>query len=59
MPKLLNFREIRALLGGRGRTTCYRDMELGRLPQPIKIGGRLYWREDEVEVFLERLADAR
>lgn len=57
--KLLNFTELRNLLGGRGRTTIYRDIELRRLPQPIKIGGRLYWREEEVEAFFEELADAR
>jgi len=58
MKRLLNFTEMRTLLGGRGRTTVYRDIELGRLPQPIKIGGRLYWREDQVEAFLQEMADA-
>ena len=47
--KYLNFTELRAKLGGRGRTTVYRDIEFGRLPNPIKLGGRLYWAEDQVD----------
>lgn len=57
--KLLNFNELRDALGGRGRTTVYRDIELGRLPQPIKIGGRLYWRESEIVAFFEEMADEK
>lgn len=47
--KYLSFSELRAKLGGRGRTTVYRDIELGRLPQPIKLGGRLYWVESQID----------
>ena len=47
--KYLSFTELRAKLGGRGRTTVYRDIEFGRLPKPIKLGGRLYWVEDQVD----------
>jgi prophage regulatory protein len=47
--KYLSFTELRAKLGGRGRTTIYRDLELGRLPKPIKLGGRLYWVENQVD----------
>ena len=56
--KYLTFKELRVKLGGRGRTTIYRDVEIGRLPNPIKIGGRLYWQEDTVETFLKELANA-
>lgn len=51
--KYLSFAELRERLGGRSRTTIYRDLDLGRLPQPIKIGSRLYWSESEVEVAVE------
>lgn len=51
--KYLSFAELRARLGGRSRSTIYRDLEFGRLPQPIKIGSRLYWNETEVEVAVE------
>ena len=47
--KYLSFTELRAKLGGRGRTTVYRDIEFGRLPKPIKLGGRLCWIEDQVD----------
>ena len=50
--KYLSFSELRAKLGGRGRTTVYRDIEFGRLPQPIKLGGRLYWIESQVDDWL-------
>ena len=53
--KYLSFSELRSKLGGRGRTTVYRDIDLGRLPKPIKLGGRLYWVESSVD---EALADA-
>lgn len=47
--RYLSFSELRAKLGGRGRTTIYRDVELGRLPKPVKIGSRLYWNEADVD----------
>lgn len=47
--KYISFSELRAKLGGRGRTTIYRDIELGRLPQPIKLGRSLYWIESEID----------
>jgi predicted DNA-binding transcriptional regulator AlpA len=47
--KYLNFSELRDKLGGRGRSTVYRDVEEGRLPNPIKLGGRLYWVESQVD----------
>lgn len=47
--RYISFRELQAKLGGRGRTTIYRDVELGRLPKPLKIGSCLYWIEAEVD----------
>jgi predicted DNA-binding transcriptional regulator AlpA len=49
----LNFSQLRAKLGGRARSSIYLDVEAGRLPQPFKLGGRLYWREDQVEMLLD------
>ncbi len=51
----LNFRDLQAKLGGRGRSTIYRDVESGRLPPPIKIGARLYWRETEIDAAIDAL----
>lgn len=54
--RYINFRDLRAKLGDRGRSTIYRDMDLDRLPRAIKIGSRLYWNEDEVDAKLAELA---
>ncbi len=51
--KYLTFRDLQEKLGGRGRTTVYRDVELGRLPKPVKIGSRLYWSEPEIDAAIE------
>jgi prophage regulatory protein len=48
-----SFKDLQAKLGGRGRTTIYRDCELGRLPKPIKIGSRLYWNEADIDATLQ------
>ncbi len=55
--RYLTFRDLQEKLGGRGRTTIYRDVDLGRLPKPLKIGARLYWVEAEVDdLILENAA---
>lgn len=55
--RYISFRELQAKLGGRGRTTIYRDLEAGRLPKPIKIGSRLYWPETAIDEALAALAE--
>lgn len=52
----LNFTELRAKLGNRSRSAIYLDMQAGRLPEPVKLGGKLYWRESEVDAHLEALS---
>ena len=51
--RYLSFRDLQVKLGGRGRTTIYRDCELGRLPKPVKIGSRLYWNEADIDAILQ------
>ena len=51
----LNFKDLQAKLGGRGRSSIYRDVESGRLPAPMKLGARLYWNEAEIEASLEAM----
>lgn len=53
--KYLNFRALREKLGQRSRSAIYNDLEAHRLPQPVKLGGRLYWRESEIDNFLAGL----
>jgi prophage regulatory protein len=54
----LSFSQLQLKLGGRGRTTIYRDCELGRLPKPIKIGSRLYWNEADIDATLQASPNA-
>lgn len=54
--RYLSFSELQAKLGGRGRTTIYRDVDQGRLPKPMKIGSRLYWNEADVDAAIASLA---
>ena len=53
----LTFNELRAKLGGRSRSAIYLDLEAGRLPQPIKLGGKLYWPEGDVDTHLRNLRE--
>ena len=55
----LNFTELRAKLGGRSRSAIYLDLETGRLPKPIKLGGRLYWVESEVDAHLRSIRETK
>ena len=52
----LSFKDLQTKLGGRGRTTIYRDCEQGHLPKPIKIGSRLYWNETAIDAKMAELA---
>jgi len=49
MTRYLSFSELMEKLGKRSRSSIYRDVSKGRLPQPVKLGHRLYWSEVEVE----------
>lgn len=53
--RYLTLTELRAKLGGRSRSAIYLDLEAGRIPTPIKLGGRLLWIESEVDAHLRAL----
>lgn len=55
MNTYLTLTELRTKLGNRSRSAIYVDLETGRLPQPIKLGGRLYWPENEIDAHLAAL----
>ena len=57
MQRFLTLTELRAKLGNRSRSAIYTDLEAGRLPQPVKLGGRLYWPEGDVEAHLRTLSN--
>lgn len=50
--KYLTFCQLREKLGNRARSTIYKDVKAGRLPEPMKLGGRLYWVESEIDSFM-------
>ena len=55
MQNYLTLTELSSKLGGRSRSAIYLDLANGRLPQPIKLGGRLYWPEGDMDAHLRSL----
>ena len=55
--KYLTLNELRVKLGNRSRSAIYLDVKAGRPPQPIKLGGRIYWPEGDVDANLRNLAE--
>jgi prophage regulatory protein len=55
--RYLTLTELRTKIGGRSRSAIYIDLAAGRLPRPIKLGGRLYWPEGEVEKHLRDMRE--
>lgn len=53
----LNLNQLSAKLGDRSRSSLYRDIEHGRIPEPLRIGGRLYWIESQVDDALNQHQD--
>lgn len=52
--RYLTLNGVQEIIGGRSRSSIYRDVERGYLPKPIKLGSRLYWDEAQV---LQKLQD--
>ena len=55
----INFQQLQSKLGNRSRSAIYVDLEISRLPQPIKMGRRSYWREHEVDQHIQNLQDGQ
>jgi len=47
----------REKLDDRSRSTLYNDVKAGRLPKPIKLGGKNYFIEQEVDEYLIALRE--
>ena len=54
MKRFLNFQQVQEKLGNRSRTSLYRDIQVGRVPPPRKIGARLYWMEEDLDAWFEQ-----
>ena len=50
--RYISFSDLQAKIGGRSRSSVYRDIKALRLPQPIKFGARLYWLEADIDAAL-------
>ena len=57
MQNYLTLTELRVKLGNRSRSAIYTDLAAGRLPQPVKLGGRLYWPEGDVDAWMRNLRE--
>ncbi len=57
MQTYLTLAELRAKLGNRSRSAIYADLAAGRLPKPIKLGGRIYWADGDVDAHLRNLRE--
>jgi prophage regulatory protein len=55
MQTYLTLNELRVKLGNRSRSAIYLYVKAGRLPQPMKLGGRIYWPEGDVDAHLRNL----
>lgn len=53
--KLLNSKEVKERLGGICHNTMRSFVSDGVLPEPKKLGGRLYWLESDVDSAVQNL----
>ena len=40
---------------GRSRSAIYKDIAAGRIPEPLRFGSKLMWRERDVDEHIQRL----
>jgi prophage regulatory protein len=52
MDTYLTLKDLQVRLGNRSRSAIYLDLAAGRLPQPIKLGAKLYWPESGIDAHL-------
>ena len=57
MQTYLTLTEVRARLGNRSRSAIYIDLAAGRLPRPIKLGGKLYWPQSDLDAHLRAMSE--
>ena len=56
--RYLTLSQVSEKLGGRSRASLYRDILAGRLPHPIKLGRRCYFREVDIDAAMMRVETA-
>ena len=55
--KLINRQELQERLGKCSRTSIYRWEKDGVIPHSIKIGSNNYWRESEIDAYINSLTN--
>lgn len=48
VPELISVRAVAALLGGCSTRHLYRLVDAGRMPPPLRLGGLVRWRRNDV-----------
>ena len=56
--RLLRLAEVTSLVP-MSRSSILRNVAAGKFPQPIKMGGVLFWIESEIDAFIEALIAGR
>jgi prophage regulatory protein len=51
----LTLSDLSRKLGNRSRSAIYLDVAAKRLPPPLKLGGRILWRESVIDAHLRAL----
>ena len=59
MERYLTIADLRIKLGNRIRSAIYNDLAANRLPPPLKLGGRILWREAAIDAHLRELEAAK
>ncbi len=49
LPALLDVKGVAALLGGCSTRHVYRLSDGGKMPPPVRLGGLVRWRRDEIQ----------
>jgi prophage regulatory protein len=53
---LLTMRQVMQIAGFKSRTTIYRHVRAGCMPQPCQVGlGRIRWRESDIAAWIAQL----
>ena len=54
--RYINLEALREKLGGRSESAIRRDINAGRLPKALRLGGVRYWDEAKLDDHLDALA---
>ncbi len=57
--RYLNMNQLREKRGQCGRNAVYKGIADGTLPQPLKIAGKNYWVEAEIDELMQRELETR